>query len=93
MIELDGNGDIVLANFPSFALSDGDKATLKRRPRADGTLRVTMRGDVFDGRGFIKSTMAGRRGEQGQAATRDIDLDVKLGTVTATMARRCAASS
>ena len=35
MIELDQNGDIALASFPSFALSDGDKATL-RADRAPG---------------------------------------------------------
>ena len=34
MIELDANGEIASASFPSFALSDGDKATLARRPRS-----------------------------------------------------------
>ena len=60
MIELDANGEIVLASFPSFALSDGDKATLRADRAADGTLKVTMRGELFDGRGFIKSATSRR---------------------------------
>lgn len=80
-IELDQNGDIALASFPSFALSDGDKATLRADRAPDGTLKVTMRGELFDGRGFIKSTTAAQTGEKSKPA-RDFDLDVKLGTVT-----------
>jgi hypothetical protein len=38
----------------------GDKANLKAERQPDGMLKVTMRGDVFDGRGFIKSAMSGR---------------------------------
>src|SRR5262249_52341497 len=48
MIELDDKGEIQLASFPTFQLSDGDKATL-RADRQDGSLKVTMRGEVFDG--------------------------------------------
>ena len=68
------------ANFPVFSLSDGDKATLKAERGTDGTLRVTIRGDVYDGRGFVKSTMSGR-GHPKQKPDKDIDLDLKLGTV------------
>jgi len=43
-------------------------------------LRVTVRGDVYDGRGFVKSAMAGpTNGKQPQ--DKDIDLDLKLATV------------
>ena len=46
----------------------------------DGTLKVTMRGELFDGRGFIKSaTSSSASGEKGKPP-RDFDLDVKLGT-------------
>ena len=61
-IELDSSNDLVSANFPVFALSDGDKTTLKADRNADGTLRVSMRGDVYDGRGFVKAFF-GRRAE------------------------------
>src|SRR4051812_36458782 len=82
MIELDQNGEIALASFPSFALSDGDKATLRADRAPDGTLKVTMRGELFDGRGFIKSTTSGPSGEKSKQSGRDFDLDIKLATVT-----------
>jgi hypothetical protein len=80
-IELDANGEIASASFPSFALSDGDKATLRADRAPDGTLKVTMRGELFDGRGFIKSATSGPSGEKGKPP-RDFDLDVKLATIT-----------
>lgn len=83
MIELDANGEIALASFPSFALSDGDKATLRADRAPDGTLKVTMRGELFDGRGFIKSATSGpSSAEKSKQSARDFDLDVKLATVT-----------
>src|SRR5947209_6583763 len=82
MIELDANGEIALASFPSFALSDGDKATLRADRAPDGTLKVTMRGELFDGRGFIKSATSAPSAEKGKQNPRDFDLDVKLATVT-----------
>jgi hypothetical protein len=63
-------------------LSDGDKATLRADRAPDGTLKVTMRGELFDGRGFIKSTTSGPSGEKSKQSGRDFDLDVKLATVT-----------
>jgi len=79
-VEVDSFGDVVSANFPVFALSDGDKATLKAERAADGALRVTVRGDVYDGRGFVKSTLTGPGGSK-QKNDKDIDLDLRLGTV------------
>ncbi len=80
VVEVDSSGDLVSANFPVFSLSDGDKATLKAERGSDGTLRVNVRGDVYDGRGFVKSTMSGA-GSSKQKHDKDIDLDLKLGTV------------
>ena len=57
--ELDANGELVAANFPVFATSDGDKASVKASRGADGALKVEMRGDVYDGRNFIKTALAG----------------------------------
>jgi hypothetical protein len=83
-IELDGSGALQSANFQSYGFSDGDKATLKAERMQDGTLNVTMRGEVYDGRGFIKTLTAGPPGARtGQTPTPDIDLDVKLGAMLA----------
>ncbi|HEX4826996.1 MAG TPA: hypothetical protein VFV12_02130, partial [Xanthobacteraceae bacterium] len=79
-VEVDSSGDVVSASFPVFALSDGDKATLKAERGADGALRMTLRGDVYDGRGFVKSTLTGASSNK-QKQDKDIDVDVKLGTV------------
>ena len=79
-VEVDSSGDVLSASFPVFGLSDGDKTTLKAERGVDGTLRVIMRGDVFDGRGFVKSTMTGPGGGKPKP-DKDIDLDVKIGTV------------
>jgi hypothetical protein len=82
MVECDGGGEIQAANLTSFNLSDGDRATLRAERGADGALRVTIRGDVYDGRGFIKSSMSGGSAAQAKnAKLKDIDVDVRLGTV------------
>jgi hypothetical protein len=80
-IDLDDAGDIVSANFPVFNLAEGDKTTFKADRAADGTLRVTMRGEVNDGRSFIKSAVSGARTDSKGKNPPDLDLDVKLGTV------------
>jgi hypothetical protein len=80
VVEVDSSGEVLSANFPVFSLANRDKATLKAERGPDGTLRVTVRGDVYDGRGFVKSTKAGPSNGK-QQSDRDIDLDVKLGTV------------
>jgi hypothetical protein len=80
-VEFDGDGDIVSANLPTFALSGGDKVALKADRGPDGVLRVTMRGDVYDGRNFVKSSLAGEPPEQAKQRQTDLDLDIKLGTV------------
>ncbi len=81
-VEFDGTGDIVSADLPQFALSDGDKASLKAERGGDNVLHVAMRGDVYDGRNFVKSSMAG--GDKRKTSKKkepDLDLDVKLGAV------------
>ena len=83
-IELDGSGVLQSANFQSYGFSDGDQATLKVERTQDGALRVTMRGEVYDGRGFIKTLTGGPPGARAdQHQTPDVDLDVKLGAVLA----------
>jgi hypothetical protein len=81
MVEVDSSGEVLAANFPVFSLSDRDKTSLKADRGPDGTLRVTVRGDLYDGRGFIRSAMTGGPSGGKQKHDKDVDLDVKLGTV------------
>jgi len=80
-VEIDDSGEVISANLPIFHLSDGDKAMLKAERGPDGALRVLMRGEVYDGRGFVKSAMAGPSTDQARQHTRDVDIDIKVGTV------------
>ena len=80
-VELDAASDIVSANFPVFSISEGDKVSLKADRAGDGTLRVAVRGDVFDGTKFVKSSLAGVAPDKAKQKKTDLDLDVKLGAV------------
>jgi hypothetical protein len=80
-VEVDNSGELSSASFPQFALSDGDKLSLRADRGNDGALRVTMRGDVYDGRAFVKTAMAGHTVDKGKHKQIDLDLDVKIGTV------------
>jgi hypothetical protein len=80
-VELDGNGDLQAASFPVFATSDGDKATVKAERGPDGALRVSMRGDVYDGRNFVKTAMSGPSDPKVKAKHPDLDLDIKISVV------------
>ena len=92
-VEIDNAGEIVSANFPVFSLSDGDKVTLKADRGGDGVLRVAMRGDVYDGRNFVKASLAGGAG-QGQTKSRPISISIsRSARWRATTARRCAVST
>jgi hypothetical protein len=81
-LEVDQNGDLINANFPIYSPSEGDRTSLKAERGPDGVVKVNMRGDVFDGRGFVKSTISGREADA-KSKTRniDFDLDLKLGAV------------
>ena len=78
-VEFDSANELISANFPVFALSDGDKLTLKADRGTDGALRVAMRGDIYDGRNFVKSTLAST--DKARQKQEDLDLDLKVGTV------------
>jgi hypothetical protein len=78
-IELDANSDLVSANFPTFALTGGDQVSLRAERITGGIISVTMRGDVYDGRAFLKSALANESGREKKDI--DLDLDVKLGAV------------
>jgi uncharacterized protein DUF3971 len=81
-LEVDQNGDLVNANFPTYSPSEGDKTSLKAERGSDGVLKVTMRGDVFDGRGFLKSAISGKEADsKSKTKNIDFDIDLKLGAV------------
>lgn len=83
-VEVDQNNDLVSAVFPSFSPSEGDKASLRAERASDGSLKVTLRGDVFDGRGFIKSALSGStKASAGKSAVKldNFDVDAKLGAI------------
>ncbi|WP_407174081.1 DUF3971 domain-containing protein [Bradyrhizobium sp. STM 3562] len=82
-LEVDQNGDLMNANFPTYSPSEGDKTSLRAERGPDGIVKVTMRGDVFDGRGFLKSAISGTTKEESKSKLKSIDLDVdlKLGAV------------
>jgi hypothetical protein len=78
-VEVDAAGEVQTASFPVFSLSNGDKTSLKADRGPDGMLRVTVRGELFDGRNFLKSALTGA--DNKQKHDKDVDLDVKLSTV------------
>jgi hypothetical protein len=80
-IEVDNSGELVSAEFPVFALSNGDQASLKADRGSDGTLHVSMRGNVYDGRNFVKSALAGQTPDNSKHKQTNLDLDIKIGTV------------
>jgi hypothetical protein len=83
-IDFDGSGEVQSANFPAFGFSDGDRASLKIERAADGALRVIMRGEVYDGRGFVKTAAGAASASSNPNAKRhnvDVDFDMRLGAV------------
>jgi hypothetical protein len=81
-VEVDQSGDLVSASFPTFSPSEGDKTSLKADRGTDGVIKVVMRGDVFDGRSFLKSVISGKESDsKSKTKPIDFDIDVKLGAV------------
>jgi hypothetical protein len=79
--DLDEAGEVLQAHFPVFSFSEGDKTALRADRGPDGALRVTLRGDVYDGRNFVKSAMSGPSADKSRHHATDVDLDIRLGTV------------
>jgi hypothetical protein len=85
-VELEPDGGIVAVNFPTFQLSDGDRASLKADRAPDGTLKAVVRGDVFDLRGMLKrmtegSVQVGPVQAKGYRP-RDLDLELRVGAAS-----------
>ena len=82
VVEVDQDGDVINAAFPVYSPSEGDKANLKAERAPDGSYKIVVRGDVFDGRSFIKYAMSGKEPEtRSRSKALDFDLDLKLGAV------------
>src|SRR5437868_10222581 len=81
-LEVDANGELMNANFPTYSPSEGDKTSLRAERGTDGVVKVMMRGDVFDGRGFLKSAITGKEADpKSKSRNIDLDIDLKLGAV------------
>jgi hypothetical protein len=85
-LQVEPDGDVISANFPTFQLSDGDKASLRADRASDGILKATVRGDVLDVRGLMKRMTEGsvQTGPvQGKKyKPNDMDLEVKIGAAS-----------
>ncbi len=80
-LEVDDKGDLVAAAFPTYQPSEGDRASLRAERAPDGLLKVSMRGDVFDGRSFIKASVGGSGQDKNKQKIGDFELDLKFGAV------------
>ncbi len=81
-IDFDGSGEVQSASFPVYGFSDGDRTSLKIDRAPDGALRVVMRGEVYDGRAFVKSAAGAASGNNnGKRRAVDLDLDMRFGAV------------
>ena len=84
-IELADSGDILSANFPTFQLSDGDKASLTAN-RGGDVLKVKITGDVVDARGIMKgmvgtgNTAPPKNGPKPR--NQDVDVTASVGALT-----------
>ena len=81
-VELDSESNLASANFTTFQLSEGDRATLSVE-RNETAMKVTVRGSVLDARGLIRSlsdtpTGGNRKKDKGH----DADIDVRVGAAT-----------
>lgn len=80
-IEFSDDNQILSANFPSFQLSDGDKASLKA-DRSGDVLKIRISGEVMDARGILKSLVSTPSGAKNTQKTPDVDVEAKIGAVT-----------
>ncbi|MBV9564234.1 MAG: AsmA-like C-terminal domain-containing protein [Bradyrhizobium sp.] len=83
-LEVDQNGELLNASFPTYSPTEGDKTSLRAERNQDGVVKVTMRGDVFDGRNFLKSAISGSSKDadsRNKMKSVDFDVDLKLGAV------------
>ena len=75
---LAASGNDLIAAFSS---ADGKRSTIKTSQQGDGPTKVTLRGEYYDGRPFLRAVFAGlTMSEPISSAAFDVDLDVKVST-------------
>jgi hypothetical protein len=80
-VEFNQNGDFLTGSFPVFGLAQGDKASLQLERTPDNLHKVTIRGDTFDARNFIKASMSGGVEQKQRRPAMDMDIDARIGAV------------
>ncbi len=78
-IELSDNGELLGAAFPTFQLSDGDKASAKAE-RVGSVLKIRITGEVMDARGIMKSLVSGPPTDKRKS--QDVDVEARVGALT-----------
>jgi hypothetical protein len=61
--------------------ADGDQSSVQTTQEPDGRAKVVVRGDLFDGRRFLRAIVAGLTELDPNGSAFDIDLDIKLVTL------------
>ncbi|MDI4666390.1 DUF3971 domain-containing protein [Xanthobacter autotrophicus] len=79
-MELSDGGDLIGASFPTFQLSDGDRASAKAEKVGD-ILKIRITGEVMDARGIMKSLVSTPTGQR-RAKTQDVDVEARIGALT-----------
>jgi hypothetical protein len=74
---LAASGNDLIAAFSS---ADGKRSTIKTSQQGDGPTKVTLRGEYYDGRSFLRAVFAGLTMSEPTSSAFDVDLDVKVST-------------
>jgi hypothetical protein len=64
----------------AFSSTDGKRSTIKTSQQGDGPTKVTLRGEYYDGRSFLRAVFAGLTMSEPTSSAFDVDLDVKVST-------------
>jgi hypothetical protein len=84
-MDFNPNGEFLTGAFPTFGLAEGDKVSVQVERTPDNAYKVTVRGDTFDARNFIKATMSGAAEPKQRHPPVDVDVDAKIGAVAGGM--------
>lgn len=79
-LEFSDKGELLGAQFPTFQISDGDKASL-RADKAGDVLKVRIQGEVLDARGILRSLVGTPAGQKRAEDIPDLDLEAKVGAL------------
>jgi hypothetical protein len=80
-VEFNQNGEFQSGTFPAFGLAEGDKASLQLERTPDNVYKLTIRGDTFDARNFIKASLSGGAEPKQRRPALDVEIDARIGAV------------